>query len=181
MPPLTMPDPAPLLRLRLSRKADGSSTLDLRRPDGTSTWQKRAGSTAEFFAVHDLTHYAVESVLGFRRAFYGLVAEGWDFADFGHPWPRGPLPREALVAEVVVGAFDTHRAAHAPLTAPACRDAVRDYFATRGEEVEGTVSDVQLEAVRTLLSGLVRRWHALAPGGTMELEFPAAWGDGAPR
>ena len=62
------------LAVRLTRKRDGAVVLELRRADGTTTWQKRTGPTAEFFAVHDLTHYAVETVLGYRRAFYGLVA-----------------------------------------------------------------------------------------------------------
>ena len=53
--------------------------------------------------MHDLVHYSVESVLGFRDAFFGLVAQGWDFKDFARPWPRGQLPAEAVLAEGFVG------------------------------------------------------------------------------
>src|SRR5207245_8210042 len=45
------------------------------------------------------------------RGFYGLVAEGWDLTDFGSPWPRGPLPPEALVSEFIVGFLDRERGA----------------------------------------------------------------------
>jgi hypothetical protein len=49
-------------------------------------------------------------VLRHRRGFYGLLAEGWDFSDFGAPWPRGPLPADAEPAELIVGFLDMERA-----------------------------------------------------------------------
>ena len=162
---------APLLTIRLTRKHDGAVVFDLRRRDGTSTWQKRTGPTARFFAVHDLTHYAVETELGFRRAFYGLVAEGWDLTDFGHPWPRGPLPDEALPAEVIVGCFDRARAAHEALSAQACNTAASLYFANAGRASPVAVTDAELARVQTRLSELVWQWRALPEGETMELRF----------
>ena len=164
----------PALTIALARRKDGAVVFTLRRTDGTTTWQKRAGPTAEFFAVHDLTHYAVETELDFRRAFYGLVAEGWALADFGTPWPRGPLPLEALPAEVIVGCFDAARAAGERLTADACNASAATYFATAGVASAVSVSDEDLDRVRARLSDLVWRWHALPPGETMELAWPPA-------
>ncbi len=160
------------LTIRLARRRDGAVVFELRRADGTTTWQKREGPTAEFFAVHDLTHYAVETELGVRRAFYGLVAEGWALSDFGTPWPRGPLPTEALPAEVIVGCFDTARAAHEPLTAEACNGTVAGYFATAGLPPPAPLTEEALGRVRARLSDLVWRWHAVAPGQSLELHFP---------
>src|SRR2546430_3915906 len=85
------------LLIRIKKKSDGSAALSCLRPDGSVTWQRQNGQQGRFFPLHDLTHYAVEAVLGHARGFYGLVAEGWYLADFGNPWPRGPLPPEALV------------------------------------------------------------------------------------
>jgi hypothetical protein len=167
-----VPDPA--LTIRLSRRPDGAVIFELRRADGTTTWQKRTGPTAEFFAVHDLTHYAVETTLGYRGAFYGLVASGWDLSDFGPPWPRGALPIEALAAEVIVGLFDTQRAAHERLSATQCNDAARSYFDAHGAPSPIHVTDEALDQVRSLLSDLVWRWHAVRPDETMELSFPPA-------
>jgi hypothetical protein len=161
------------LTIRLERRKDGSVVSELRRPDGSSTWQKRAGPAAQFFAVHDLTHYAVETELGYRRAFYGLVAEGWDLSDFGTPWPRGPMPEDALPAEVIVGCFDTARAAHERLTADECNASVSQYFANAGLPAPAPVTDESLARVRDRLSELVWRWHAMGPGESMELAFPA--------
>ena len=56
------------MKIELSKRADGSSVLKLTRRDGTSDWQKQTGPQANFFPLHDLTHYAVETELGIRNA-----------------------------------------------------------------------------------------------------------------
>jgi hypothetical protein len=162
----------PALTIALTRRPDGAVVFSLRRANGTTTWQKRVGPTAEFFAVHDLTHYAVETELRFQRAFYGLVAEGWELTDFGRPWPRGPMPPDALPAEVIVGCFDAARAAGERLTAEACNASAAAYFANAGVPSPVSVTDEGLDRVRARLSELVWKWQALPPGATMELEFP---------
>jgi hypothetical protein len=53
--------------------------------------------------VHDLTHYAVEKVLGMQDAFYGRLARGVTLAqlsDTSAPWPEGS---ELALAETIVG------------------------------------------------------------------------------
>jgi hypothetical protein len=161
------------LTIRLSRRRDGAVVFELVRADGSRTWQKRTGPTAEFFAVHDLTHYAVETVLGYARGFYGLVAEGWDLDDFGHPWPRGPLPDDALPVEVIVGCLDTQRGAGAPLTAADCNASAAAYFANAGRPSPVNLTDEELSRVQERVSNLAWRWHALSPGNSLELGFPS--------
>lgn len=159
------------LELRLGRRADATVLFELRRRDGTSTWEKRSGPTAEFFSAHDLTHFVVESELGFRDAFYGLVARGWDLRDFGRPWPRGPLPPEALLAEVLVGYLDVTRASGHPLTADDCNRSVRDYFAATTHTVDLVITDAALERIRARLHDLLHRWNELKPSETLALSF----------
>ena len=74
-----------MLKIKFTKRRDGSVISRFERADGTATWQRKDGPQARFFAVHDLEHYAVETTLGYQRGFYGLVAEGWDLADFGSP------------------------------------------------------------------------------------------------
>ena len=93
-----MPD-AQRMVIRIKKGTDGRTALSCTRADGTTTWQRQQGGQAAFFPKHDLTHYAVETTLGLRQGFYGLVSTGWDFSDFGSPWPRGKLPPEASVSE----------------------------------------------------------------------------------
>lgn len=105
----TMHAPMPGLTVRIKRHPDGSASLTCTRADGTTTWQRQRGGYGLVFPSHDLTHFAVESTLGYAHGFYGLIADGWDIDDFAAPWPRGPISHEALEAELIVGFFDTER------------------------------------------------------------------------
>src|SRR5207253_904300 len=91
--------------LKFSKTREGKPVLSVTRRDGTVAWQKQHA----FFPVHDLTHYAIETTLGLRHAFWGMMADGWEFSDFGTPWPRGPMPNlpQALLAEASAGWFDS--------------------------------------------------------------------------
>jgi hypothetical protein len=163
------------LTIRLAKHADGSVVLSCRRADGTSTWQRNQGNKARFFPVHDLTHYAVETTLGQRRAFYGLVADGWDLQDFGTPWPRGPLPPDADLTEVIVGVLDRERANGEEGTAADLNAQLEQYLATRSAGRAGgqaPVTDEQLARIRASLRELIARWIAVPPGGALELPFP---------
>jgi hypothetical protein len=86
------------------------------RQDGSVTWQKQP-THAAYFALHDLTHYAVETALGYKRGFFGLIAEGWEVDDTTGKGARGALPAEAVEVERIVGLFDSERASGALWTA----------------------------------------------------------------
>src|SRR5262245_55810834 len=75
-----MRDTTPELRIRFTKRPDGAVVLQCVRRDGSATWE-RHDKQAVFFSFHDLSHFAVETVLGFGRGFYGLIADGWDIAD----------------------------------------------------------------------------------------------------
>ena len=168
-----------MLTIRLAKHTDGGATLTCVRPDGSVTWQRQRGGHAAFFPRHDLTHYAVETVLGHRRGFYGLVAGGWDLTDFGSPWPRGPLPSDMDPSELLVGFLDAERASMsgagqrwsaADLSAQAAA-----FYDARGVDVPPpVVSDAQLSVIRQRLAELFARWDALAPGDVIELQFALA-------
>ena len=160
------------LRVQLTRRADGSVVLRCERLDGSATWQRQQGGRALFFAFHDLTHFAVETTLGFRRGFYGLLADGWDIADTGGKGARGPLPAEALLVEQIVGLFDRERVGGAaPLSATEFNDQLQ-WLLAAGRLREGRpFTDPELAAVRERIDALHREWATLAPGATLELTF----------
>ena len=63
-----MPD----LLIRIKKKTTDRPRSPARAP--TAAYVAASGRQARrFFPLHDLTHYAVETVLGFRRGFYGLL------------------------------------------------------------------------------------------------------------
>jgi hypothetical protein len=172
---------APELRIRIKKNADGTGSLACVRADGSTTWQRQGERLARFFPLHDLTHYAVETALGFRRGFYGLVAEGWDIGDFGTPWPRGRIPADAEPAELVVGALDQERATGVAATAADVNATIALQHARHGPARDFTVTDDDLARARAVARPLHERWLALPPGETLELPYsrPAMSGSGA--
>lgn len=84
------------LLVQITRHHDGAGVLHCTRSDGSTTWQKQRFNQAVFFALHDLTHFAVQSVLGFRSAFFRLIADGWGIEETTGKSSRGPIPAEAV-------------------------------------------------------------------------------------
>ncbi|MFL5580564.1 MAG: hypothetical protein ACJ8AO_09325 [Gemmatimonadaceae bacterium] len=165
----------PHLLVRLRKNADGSAVLSCERADGSVTWQRQFGRRGAFFPQHDLTHFAVETTLGHRRGFFGLVAEGWDFADFGAPWPRGRIPEDADPSELIVGFLDIERTTGVEMTADELDSHARTSLASRGGDAAAwqPISAADLARVREAARMLLVRWAALVPGEALELHFEA--------
>ena len=165
------------LHLRLKRHTDGSASLTCTRRDGSVTWQRQNGPTALVMPAHDLTHFAVESTLGFRRGFYGLLTEGWEITDFAKPWPRGPIPDEALVVELIVGFLDAERRQGAAMTAAAFQMQAEQYVASRvavGKKMPNglrPLTDDELARVRARRDDLLAHWADVPVGGALDLDF----------
>ena len=166
--------------LRLKKGVDGPSTLAITRPDGSAAVQR----VPDAFPVHDLTHYSVESALQLRESFLSLVGNGWEFDDFGAPWPRGPLPVEATWTEEVVGLFWQERWPNGisrtleelnqavGVIAGKLREARTSHGAADPALLERRLTEPEVEEVRRRLGALIARWHALEAGGTLVLPFP---------
>jgi hypothetical protein len=157
------------MNIQLKKGKDGKSTLACVRPDGSRTWAK----VHPFFPVHDLTHCAVETVFGFRSAFFGLVASGWELDSFDSPDGRRGMPVEALWAECIVGLLDQERAMDVPWRGGSFSDALAASLAGIKAQPFRAVSDDELSRARSLRDELAARWRALAPGDTLEVLFPA--------
>lgn len=170
-----MPEHIPELRVQLTKRADGGAVLRCERADGSATWQRQDGPRARFFPFHDLTHLAVETTLGFRRGFYGLLADGWEIADTEGKGARGRLPAEAILVEHVVGLFDRERAGGAaPLSAAEFNAQLEQLVATGRLAAAPAFTEAQLTAVRDRIDALHGDWATLAPGATLSLAFERA-------
>jgi hypothetical protein len=162
------------LIIRIKKNADGSAALSCTRADGTVTWQRQQGVQGMFFPRHDLTHFAVETVLGHRLGFYGMVASGWDLSDFGAPWPRGKIPADADPSELIVGFLDTERASGTRWSASEFNDKAAVYYREHAPGgIPPTLTDDELARVRQRRAELFAQWDAAPPGGTLELTFGA--------
>lgn len=160
------------MRIHLKKRAGGEAVVTFVRADGSAT-SGRLGSGG-FGAVHDLTHYTVETTLGLRQGFYGLLAQNWDIPDFELPGAARQLPDEALVAECIVGQLSNAVfARHEP--------AVDEFnwlvhSAVDGVRPGAAVPSINAEILHQLwrtLDTLLARWRSLPPGETLELEYPS--------
>jgi hypothetical protein len=165
-----MPD-AQRIVIRIKKGKDGRTSLSCTRADGTTTWQRQLGAQAAFFPKHDLTHYAVETTLGQRQGFYGLVSTGWDFSDFGSPWPRGQLPSEANISEMIVGFLDLERRSGERGTASDLNRMVTEYCAQNGLSGQFQLTEHDLDRVRAKRAELFAQWDAVLPGNALEVVF----------
>ena len=176
--PAPIPVPAPIdmpeLRILITRRTDGGSVLRCERADGTVSWQRLDGPQAAFFPMHDLTHFAVETVLAASQGFFGLVAAGWDIADTTGKGARGVLPAEAVAIERIVGFLDVERASGGAWSAEEFNEQMRLATSSAGavavEECR-EVTDDELSRIRARRRELFGEWARLRPGESMELAF----------
>jgi hypothetical protein len=160
------------LKIQFTKRTDGSALLRCVRDDGSETWQKQQGDHAIFFPLHDLTHYAVETELGFGRGFYGLIAAGWDIEETTGKTARGPLPDEAIEVEYIVSALAAERASGAVSPAEEFNQLAKTFAGSKGLSQPRPLTDADLTRVRSRMDELFLRWRTLAPGDTLELTFP---------
>jgi hypothetical protein len=165
-----MPD-AQRIVIRIKKGTDGRTALSCTRADGTTTWQRQLGAQAAFFPKHDLTHCAVETTLRLRQGFYGLVSAGWDFSDFGSPWPRGKLPPEANISEMIVGFFDLERRTEERGTASDLNRMLAEYGGENGLTMQFQFTEDDLARVRGKRAELFAQWDAVLPGNALEVVF----------
>ena len=158
------------MRILLTKKTDGTTVLKCVRGDGSETWQKN-DKHAAFFALHDLTHYAVETELGIPEGFFGVVASGWEINDTGQRGVATRLPADALFVENIVGTLDSERASGTRWTAEEFNYALGLKAEKDGRPKPRVLTDDELRRVRKRRSELFDAWHALDAGNTLELPF----------
>ena len=139
------------------------------RADGSITYQP----SSPFFALHDLIHLAVESELGYRSAFFGLVAGGRDIDSFGtRDGVKDTYTCEEAWAESLVGILQWPEMGGGPeLTVSETQQQLLSAFA---ESPFGTpnVNAAQIQQIRAVIDCLHRRWAKVRPGDTIDFHFP---------
>jgi hypothetical protein len=156
------------LQVQFTKRADGNVVLRCTRKDGSATW-KRYDNQATFFSRHDLSHFAVETVLGLTRGFFGLIAEGWDISDMDGKGPRG-RPDGSVPVENIVGLFTQERAGVARRFTATEFNA--QLAAMTGQPLLRPLTDAELEAVRARMDSLYQRWADTPSGSTLDLIYP---------
>ena len=156
-----------MLTIELKKGKDGPSSLACVRGDGTRTWAR----LHPFLPTHDLTHCAVESVLGFTEAFFGLLDQGWEIDTFAKPGMARQLPHQAIWAEHLVGLLE-HRVAD---DAPGLNEALAVSLEPAQRPPAPLLTAETLTRIRALRNELVGLWASIAPGETLRVSFPASF------
>ncbi|MGA8029368.1 MAG: hypothetical protein WB992_19680 [Bryobacteraceae bacterium] len=150
------------MKIEIIKRPDGTGVLRCTRQDGSVTWQNQARH-AGHFAFHDLTHFAVETCLGYQRGFFGLIAAGWDIEDTTGKGTRGALPAETIEVEQMVGLFDAERASNVLWSCEQFND-----------HAPRALTPAELQSVRALRGALFHEWNATPPNRNLELTFALA-------
>lgn len=156
------------MRIRITKGRNGPSTLTCTRDDGSTTWAK----VQDYFPLHDMTHFVVETTLRIPNAFYSLVADGWNIPDFAVKGNAKKIPPEANLAEALVSRLQRELMPGMVFSADTYNEEVLAVLEGIGNPSRRPVTEDELTDMRTRLRELVSQWKELEPGQSIELNFP---------
>ncbi len=155
------------MEISFTKKGVNTQIISCRRMDGTVTWKH----IDSFFIIHDICHYAVESVLKFKNAFYGMLASGIAIADFELPKEKRTfhLTEEAIYTEQIVNL----------LTIENNQGPMEDFLDTlnvvcqKNTDPLGVrpLDQTSLQQIQQSVTLLLKRWDLLPEGETITLIF----------
>jgi hypothetical protein len=155
------------MEILFTKTSKGYPVISCRRKDGSVTWKL----VSSFFILHDLCHFAVETTIPLKNAFYGMVAGGIDINDFDLPKEQRKfqLAEEAIFAERLVNL----------LTIEYTQGRMENFMEMftgiyedhNGSDTGVLIKEDQLEKIRKNYKELMKRWDSLPGTETMTLLF----------
>lgn len=163
--------------IRLKKGKNKPSVLSCRRKDGSSCWTRLHPGIED----HELAHYAVETVLDFQEAFYGLIDKGYKPVDFELLRDQRPkelipsnLPMEARQTEFIVSLVQMEFW-NTGTTADFLKT-LRNILEHNRLPFPPALDPATLEKIRNCYQELIRQWNDLPPGEALDLNFSSASG-----
>lgn len=160
------------MKIQFKKQNGKPCILSCIRDNGTMTWVKMYPG----IEAHDLGHYAVETVLHFKHAFYGMVARGSNIEDFELPRDKRPdavLPKnlhhEALISEHLVNLIMVK--AQTMEDRMDILNQLRSILNENGLPFPENLTKENMEKIWSAFLGLNTQWKQLPIGEIMELEF----------
>jgi hypothetical protein len=154
------------MEISFVKKKEGKHIISCRRKGGTETWTH----ITPFFVLHDLCHYAVETNLKMKSAFYGMLAAGTSISDFELPKEQRPfeLTDEALLAEHLVNLLTIE---HSQGKLNNFTEMFSASYKRPGEDFLSMLKHGKLEEIRKDFQQLADRWNALEEESVLKLDF----------
>ncbi len=154
--------------LQLTKNKGKPHVIKYIRDDGSETWML----ADDFFIQHDLSHYAIENILGYTTAFNGMINSGMDIRDFENREKRKAImvTAEAAYAENMANLF----------LMELVQGEVSDFNVLQMDTFKATNSEFKqielpvdkISSIRKLLKELTDNWNRLPNGETLQLSFP---------
>ena len=153
--------------IRMTKNTGKPHIIKYIRDNGTETWMY----SDDFFVHHDLSHYAIESVMQYKTAFNGMLNSGMNIKDFEDKEKRARLTvtDEAFYAEnmsnlflteIMQGEFEDFN------------EVQQQAFVSFNYEYPTiTLSKEKIGEIRNQLRQLLQQWNEMAAGETLELIF----------
>ena len=151
-------------------RTDKADTLRCLRRDGSAT---SCAMPRQGILPHDLIHYVVESTLGWRHAFFGMIAAG---ADIGPAMEQAHDPGDASLADQAIHAEAVVESLQAQLWTGVFDDAMFDEGVRTACSARGRSLPALPEGAGRMLFDAVlaldERWRQVPWHGTLELDMP---------
>lgn len=154
------------MEIKFTKKPDAEHVISCIRKDGSISWQH----SSTFFIMHDLCHYAAETVMNWKHGFYGIVAAGTHITAFDVPKDQRSfqLTDEAILAEQLVNLLVIEYNQGKMNNLLQMLAAIYD---KDENDLPAVITNEKLEAIRTLFSSLMQQWQALEDYKTITLLF----------
>lgn len=160
------------LILTFKKSRNKPTVLHFKRTDGTTTWTKlKPGLEA-----HDLAHYVIETVLGYKNAFYGLINQGYEVGDFELPREQRPealipanIPLEAIQTEYIVNQLQTEYLSYGQ--SPDFMETLAAALKEKALPFPSALTLDRLEEIRVQFRALLFQWHTLKAEDELALEI----------
>ena len=151
--------------LEITKHLDKPHVISYWRDNDTKTWMY----ADDFFVRHDLSHYAIESKLGYTSAFMGMLNNGIDIQDFADREKKNKMivSKQARYSEGMANLFliEIEQGEIENFN-----DVMKEIFEISDDKLDAPVlSEDELVGIRTCLRQLYKAWSELPVNETMSL------------
>lgn len=155
------------VNISFKKRMGNKNIISYQRPPFPDQWV----AADDFLILHDLSHYAIETNLGYQSAFWGLIKSGIHPSVFENKEERDKLvlSNEAWYAECLANLFLIE------ITQGTFED-FNEIFQQTLKQLNKNIPELhlashQIKEIRDYYLQLVHQWKALKPDQTMELIF----------
>jgi len=155
------------MEILLIKGASGNEhVLSCKRKDGSMTWKH----VSPFFIMHDICHYAVETVIPFHEAFFGMIKKGTDITEFELPKEERSiaLGAEALLTEHFVNLLVIE---YTQGKMDNLLEILKATYEIDDDKMIDWITEKKLNEIRIAYNGLMKKWNVLPERETMTLIF----------